>query len=149
MAIVTHTHHIHVMTRFRAQVMWRALALLAVGAVTWMLPHETPGGVDRPIGWLGSILTEVSAVPALTLGIAIAMIAFVWQLARPADMGALAWVVAGGALALISLVLVLMVGSGPVYWWLGIGVVVPSMALQVVAALIGHGAAVLFIGRRD
>lgn len=146
MASIVHGHHIHLMTRFRRQVLSRALVLLGVSAITWMLPAGAGAhGVDTPARWLGSSLTEVNIVAGLALLICLTAVAHAWQVLRPADMGALAWVVAGGGLAFVSLALILLsgLGEGPVYWWLAAAVVVTSMALQVVAALIGHGLAVL------
>ncbi|MCL3836803.1 hypothetical protein [Aeromicrobium duanguangcaii] len=155
MTIAAHGHHqhrIHVMTRFRGQVLSRAAVLLAVSAVTWALPaREGTHGVDAPVRWLGSALTEAQVLPALVVLLALVGVGYVWQRVRPADMGALAWVVAGGALGFVSLALVVAVGSGegPVYWWLGVGVVVTSMTLQVLAVLAGHGLAVLAARRHE
>ena len=146
MAIVAHGHQIHVMTRFRGQVLSRAGLLLAASAVTWLVPvRDGAHGVDTPSVWLGSALTEISPWIAAALLLALALAGYVWQRVRPADMGALAWVVAGGVLGFASLALVLLsgLGEGPVYWWLAVAVVVTSMALQVLAALAGHGVAVL------
>lgn len=146
MATLVHVPHVHVMTRFRAQAAWRALALLACSALTWVLPRSAGGGmVDAPSRWLGSALTELVPLAAVAVLLTLAVVAFWWQMRRPADMGALAWVVAGGILMMVSLALVMIVGSaaGPVYWWLGAAVAVTSMALQVLAALAGHGVATL------
>lgn len=145
MAIVAHGHHIHVMTRFRAQVLSRAAVLLLAGLVSWQLPHRNPSVLDSSGSWLGSAVIDVQPAAALALLVAVGVAGFVWQRSRPADMGALAWVVAGGVLAAAASVLVVLDGmtEGPVYWWLGLGVMITSMALQVVAALIGHGLAVL------
>ncbi|MBC9225389.1 hypothetical protein GL325_03545 [Aeromicrobium sp. 636] len=147
-----HHHHFHVMTRYRGQVLCRAAVLLTASAATWVLPgREGAHGVDAPARWLGSAVTE--AHPAVGVVVLLALVAagYAWQRVRPADMGALAWVVAGGALAFVSLALVVTAGSGegPVYWWLGVGVVVTSMTLQVLAALAGHGLAVLAARRRE
>lgn len=146
MAIVAHGHHIHVMTRFRGQVLSRAALLLLASAATWILPvRDGAHGVDAPSRWLGSALTEISPWFAGALLLVLAAAGYAWQRVRPADMGALAWVVAGGVLGFVSLALVLLAGQGegPVYWWLAAAVVVTSMALQVLAALAGHGLAVL------
>ncbi|SKB09757.1 hypothetical protein SAMN06295964_2879 [Aeromicrobium choanae] len=146
MAIVAHGHHIHVMTRFRRQVISRAALLLVASAATWLVPvRDDAHGVGAPSAWLGSALTEISAWIAVALLLSLVVAGYVWQRVRPADMGALAWVVAGGVLGFVSLALVLLsgLGEGPVYWWLATAVVVTSMALQVLAALAGHGIAVL------
>ncbi len=146
MAIVAHGHHIHLMTRFRGQVISRAAVLLLASVVTWALPVRSGAhGVDTPSAWMGSALTEVNVLAGCAVLMALAAVAYGWQRIRPADMGALAWVVAGGVLGFGSLGLVLLsgFGEGPVYWWLGVAVVVTSMALQAVAALAGHGLAVL------
>jgi len=146
MAIVAHGHHIHVMTRFRGQVLSRAALLLLATAVTWLLPiRDGAHGVGSPAAWLGSALTETWPWAGAALLLALVAAGYGWQRVRPADMGALAWVVAGGVLGLVSLALVLLSGrgEGPVYWWLATAVVVTSMALQVLAALVGHGVAVL------
>lgn len=149
MAIVAHGHHIHVVTRFRAQVLSRAAALLLVGLVSWQLPHRNDSVLDSSGAWLGSAAIETMPVAAVALLLVMGLVGFAWQRLRPADMGALAWVVAGGVLAAASSVLVVLDGmsEGPVYWWLGLGVVITSMALQVVAALLGHGLAVLLARR--
>jgi len=145
MAVVAHIHHIQVVTRFRAQVMWRALALVAAGVLTWLLPVRDAGQAEGPGRGLGSVLTEVQPLPALGVLVLIAALAFAWQARRPADMGALAWVVAGGVLGLGSTLLVLfgVWAGGSIYGWLALGVVVTSMLLQVLAALAGHALAVL------
>lgn len=146
MAIVAHGHHIHVMTRFRRQVLSRVAVLLVVSAVTWLVPERAGShGVDAPASWLGSALTEISPGVAVLLLLVLVAAGYTWQRVHAADMGALAWVVAGGVLGFVSLALVLLsgAGEGPVYWWLAIAVVVTSMALQVLAALAGHGLAVL------
>jgi len=147
-----HHHHIHVMTRFRGQVLSRAGVLLAASALTWAMPgREGTHGVDAPARWLGSAVTEAQPVAGLLVLLALVAAGYAWQRLRPADMGALAWVVAGGVLAFVSLALVVAVGSGegPVYWWLGVGVVVTSMTLQVLAALAGHALAVLAARRHE
>ena len=145
MAIVAHGHHIQVMTRFRGQVLSRGLVLALASAVSWLLPMRSDLVIDAPGAWLGSGAVEVHAAAALAFLLVLTIIGFVWQRGRPAEMGALAWVVAGGVLAVASSVLVVIAGGseGPMYWWLAMGVLVTSMALQVVAALIGHGLAVL------
>ncbi|MFH7324647.1 hypothetical protein [Aeromicrobium sp. JJY06] len=146
MAIVAHGHHIHVMTRFRGQVLSRAAVLLLASAVTWLVPDRAGAhGIDAPATWLGSALTEILWPAAAVLLVVLAVVGWAWQRGRPADMGALAWVVAGGALGFVSLAIVLVsgLGEGPVYWWLGSAVVITSMTLQVLAALAGHGIAVL------
>lgn len=144
MAAIVHEHHLHVMTRFRVQVLWRALALVVVGALTWALPAREAVLADGPgRGW-GSVLTEVNLWAALGLVLVLAGIGFAWQWLRPADMGALAWVVAGGALVLLTAAGVLLAGSGTtMYSWLTLGVVITSTAVQVLAVLTGHAAAVL------
>lgn len=149
MAIAAHGHEIHVMTRFRAQVLSRAGALLLVGLVSWQLPHRNDSVLDSSGAWLGSVTIEAMPVAAVALLLVMGLVGFAWQRLRPADMGALAWVVAGGVLAAASSVLVVLDGmsEGPVYWWLGLGVAITSMALQVVAALLGHGLAVLLARR--
>ncbi|MET1133786.1 MAG: hypothetical protein ABWX60_10240 [Aeromicrobium sp.] len=148
MAIVAHGHHIHVMTRFRGQLVSRAALLLVASAATWLFPLRAGAhGVDAPSAWLGSALTEISPGSAAAVLLTLAVVGYAWQLARPADMGALAWVVAGGVLGFVSLALVLVSGEGPVYWWLATAVVVTSMALQVLAVLVGHGIAVLQVRR--
>ena len=150
MAIVAHGHHIHVMTRFRGQVISRAALLLLASAATWLLPaREGAHGIGTPSAWLGSALTEISPWAAAGLLLSLAVAGYVWQRVRPADMGALAWVVAGGVLAFVSLALVVLSGrgEGPVYWWLAVAVVVTSMALQVLAALAGHAIAVVQVRR--
>ena len=145
MAIVAPGHHIRLMTRFRGQVLSRGLVLALASAVSWLLPMRSDLVVDTPGSWLGSGAVEVHAAAALAFLLVLTIIGFVWQRGRPAEMGALAWVVAGGALAVASSVLVVIGGrsEGPMYWWLAMGVLITSMALQVVAALIGHGLAVL------
>jgi len=152
MAIVAHGHEIHVMTRFRGQVLSRAAVLLAASALTWLLPARAGAHhVDLPARWLGGAVTEVRPVAAAVLLSALVATGYAWQRVRPADMGALAWVVAGGVLGFVSLALVLLVGAGegPVYWWLGAGVVVTSMTLLVLAALAGHALAVMVARRRE
>lgn len=151
MAIVAHGHEIHVMTRFRGQVLSRAAVLLSASALTWLLPERAAAHhVDAPARWLGGAVTEVHPAAAAVLLLALVAAGFTWQRVRPADMGALAWVVAGGALGFVSLALVLLVGAGegPVYWWLGAGVVITSMTLMVLAALAGHALAVV-VARRS
>ncbi|GAA3529067.1 hypothetical protein AFL01nite_01640 [Aeromicrobium flavum] len=151
MAIVAHGHEIHVMTRFRGQLLSRAAVLLAASALTWLLPERAGAQhVDAPSRWIGGAVTEVHPAAAGALLLTLVAAGFGWQRVRPADMGALAWVVAGGVLGFVSLALVLLVGSGegPVYWWLGAGVVVTSMTLQVLAALAGHALAVA-VARRS
>ncbi len=145
MAIAAHGHHIHVMTRFRAQVLSRAAVLLVAGLVSWQVPHRNASVLDSSGAWLGSATIEVLPLAALALLLALVAVGFGWQRERPADMGALAWVVAGGVVAAASTALVVLDGmtEGPVYWWLGLGVMITSVALQVVAALVGHGLAVL------
>ena len=145
MAIVAHGHHIHVLTRFRGQVLSRAVVLLAAGAVTWLLPMRGDTVLDSPGTWLGSAAIEVRAAAALAFLIVLTIIGFVWQRERPAEMGALAWVVAGGVVAAVSSTLIVLNGlaEGPMYWWLGMGVAISSIALQVVAVLVGHALAVL------
>lgn len=149
MAIVAHGHHLHVMSRFRAQVLSRAAVLLLVGLVSWQLPHRNDSVLDSSGAWLGSAAIEVMPVAAVALLLVVGLLGFVWQRLRPAEMGALAWVVAGGVVVAASSVVVVLDGlsEGPVYWWLGLGVVITSMALQVVAALLGHGLAVLLARR--
>jgi len=151
MATVAHGHHIHLMTRFRAQVLSRGLVLLLASTLSWLLPMRSAAVGDSPGAWLGSGAVEVHAAAGLAFLLVLTIIGFVWQHHRPADMGALAWVVAGGVLAVASSVLVVLGGrsEGPMYWWLAMGVVITSMALQVVAALIGHGLAVLAARRAD
>lgn len=145
MAIVAHGHHVHLMTRFRGQVLSRGLVLALAGAASWLLPMRGDQVIDAPGAWLGSGAVEVHAAAALAFLLVLTIIGFVWQRGRPAEMGALAWVVAGGVLAVASSVVVVIAGGseGPMYWWLAMGVLITSMALQVVAALIGHGLAVL------
>lgn len=151
MAVVAHGHRFAVMTRFRRQVLARAGMLLVASALTWLIPTRSgTQTVDTPAAWLGSALTELRLVGALAVLVALGVVAYVWQRRRPAEMGALAWVVAGGGLAFVSSVLILVVGmgSGPVYWWLGLAVAITSMTAQVFAALAGHGSAVLVTRRR-
>jgi hypothetical protein len=151
MANVAHGREIHVMTRFRGQVLSRAAVLLAASALTWLLPERAGAQhVDTPSRWLGGAVTEVHPAAAVLLLAALVATGHAWQRTRPADMGALAWVVAGGILGFVSLALVLLVGAGegPVYWWLGAGVVVTSMTLMVLAALAGHALTVV-VARRS
>lgn len=144
MAAIVHEHHLHLMTRFRVQVLWRVVALAAVGALTWILPAREAVMADGPgRGW-GSVLTEVSAVAAVGLLVVLVGVGFAWQWWRPADMGALAWVVAGGMLAVLTAAGVVLAGSGTtMYSWLTLGVVITSTAVQVLAVIAGHAVAVL------
>lgn len=144
MAVVAPVHHVHLMTRFRGQVLARAAVLAAVGLLTWLVPARDGGTTGMPGGPVGSVLTEVSPVAATGLILLLVVIACAWQVRRPADMGALAWVVAGGVLAAASALVVIAVvwGGGPIYAWLALGVVVTSMSVQTVAAVAGHAIAV-------
>ncbi len=151
MAIVAHGHQIQLLTRFRGEVLSRGLVLALAGAVSWLLPMRSDVVTEAPGAWLGSGAVEVHAAAALAFLLVLTIIGFVWQRGRPAEMGALAWVVAGGVLAVASSVLVVLGGrsEGPMYWWLAMGVVITSMALQVVAALIGHALAVVAARRAE
>lgn len=144
MAIAAHGHHMHVLTRFRGQVLTRSLVLLAAGAVTWLLPMRADSLLDSPGTWIGSTAVEVRAAAVLAFLVVLTIIGFVWQRERPAEMGALAWVVAGALVAAVSSVLIVLDGmtEGPMYWWLGLGVAISSITLQVVALLVGHALAV-------
>ncbi|MFS0884700.1 hypothetical protein [Aeromicrobium sp. 179-A 4D2 NHS] len=145
MAMAAHGHHIHVMTRFRVQVLSRAAVLLLAGVASWWLPMRGTTVVDSPGVLLGSAAVEVHAAAALAFLLVLTIIGFVWQRERPADMGALAWVVAGGLLAAVTAAALVLTADteGPMYWWLALGVAITSMTLQVLAALLGHGLAVL------
>lgn len=151
MAIVAHGHRIPAMTRFRVQVLSRAAVLFAAGVLSWLLPMRNASVLDAPTLWFGSAAIETRAGAMVPFVAVLAAVGFMWQRRRPAEMGALAWVVAGGLLAAASALLVVGNGltEGPMYWWLGLGVVITSMALQVVATLMGHALATLSAAPRS
>mgnify|MGYP003495622592 FL=1 len=144
MAIVAHGHEIRLVTRFRVQVIAKAAVFAFAAAITWLLPVSNLAKEPSLGEGAGSTLVDLQVPFVVAILALMTAVGFLWQKFHPADMGALAWVLAAALMALASTVLVLLQlgGTGVVYGWLTLGVSLTSTFLAVMATLIGHAAAV-------